>query len=86
MARNVHRSDSEIDDLYAQLYHQMLTFMKGKSRTRIKQARYLAQIARNLERTADRVTNICEWVVFSATGQLNAIDQELAALVQKEMI
>lgn len=86
LARDVHRSDSEIDDLYAQVYHQLLFFMKGKSRTPIKQARYLAQIAHNLERTADRVTNICEWVVFAVTGELNAIKQEFGDQVQQEVM
>ena len=86
LARDVHRSDGEIDDLYLGLYCHSLEFIKSGSRAQIKQARHLGQIARNLERTADRVTNICEWVVFSAVGQLNAIDTEPVAAVGQEMI
>ena len=86
LARAVHTSDNAIDDLYAQLYKRLLSFMKGKSRTPIKQARYLAQVAHNLERAADRVTNICEWVVFAVTGQLNVIKQDLADQARHEVI
>ena len=86
LARVVHANDNEIDDLYAQLYRRLLSFMKGKSRTPIKQARYLALVAHNLERTADRVTNICEWVVFAVTGQLNTIGRGLVEQAQHEVI
>ena len=44
--------------------------MRGTPRAILKQARYLSQIARNLERCADRVTNICEWVLFALTGEM----------------
>jgi phosphate transport system protein len=70
LAQAVHSDDSEVDVLYRQIYEQVLGFMKGESRAVVKQARYLAQIVRNLERTADRVTNICEWVIFAATGKM----------------
>jgi phosphate transport system protein len=43
---------------------------------RIDQATSLLWVGHNLERTADRVTNICERVVFTATGQLVEMDQE----------
>jgi phosphate transport system protein len=70
LAQAVHSNDSEVDALYRHIYGQILEFMKGESRAMVKQARYLAQIVRNLERTADRVTNTCEWVVFAATGEM----------------
>jgi phosphate transport system protein len=85
-ARAAFHKDQEVDDLYRQFFRKMMTLMRGRSRTTMKQARYLSQIARNLERTADRVTNICEWVVFFVTGEFNTIGQEPAALAKQEMI
>jgi len=42
----------------------------------IDQANYLLWVAHNLERTADRVTNICERVVFTVTGEMMEMDAE----------
>jgi phosphate transport system protein len=70
LAQSVHGADDEVDALYNQFYRDLLVFMKGQSRGMIKQARYLARIARNMERAADRVTNICEWVVFTISGTM----------------
>ena len=42
----------------------------------IEQANYLLWAAHNLERTADRVTNICERVVFTVTGEMVEMDVE----------
>lgn len=81
LAWAVHSEDSEVDARYYDLYLRLLQEMKGQSRAGIKQARYLSQIARNLERTADRVTNICEWVIFAFTGELVQDDRESIGLV-----
>jgi phosphate transport system protein len=70
LVRRAHADDDAIDALYASVHREVLSYMVGTSHRLAKQARYLAQIARDLERTADRVTNICEWVVFSETGRL----------------
>ncbi len=42
----------------------------------IDRANYLLWVAHNLERAADRVTNICERVVFLATGRMVELDIE----------
>ncbi|MGC8839003.1 MAG: PhoU domain-containing protein, partial [Anaerolineae bacterium] len=39
-------------------------------------ASYLLWVAHNLERAADRVTNICERVVFTVTGEMKEMDVE----------
>jgi phosphate transport system protein len=70
LARAIHAEDEKVNALYRRVYRKTLTFMDNRSRVLIKQARYLSRIARNLERTADRVTNICEWVVFANTGDI----------------
>jgi phosphate transport system protein len=72
LACAVHARDGRIDAQYQRTYSEVLRFLSGRSRTLIKHARYLGEIARNLERTADRVANICEWVVFAATGMISA--------------
>ncbi len=68
--------------LDSRFYQGVLEFIRDKPRRLIKQVRYLVQIARNLERAADRVTNICEWVIFSLTGQMTPY--EPARLEEKE--
>jgi phosphate transport system protein len=74
-AHRVHVADDKVDALCDQLNREVLLFMSDKPRRIIKQARYLSQIARNLERTADRVTNLCEWVTFAVTGNVRMADR-----------
>jgi phosphate transport system protein len=71
-ARAVVARDDEVDALYNQIYRELLTFMLADPST-INQATHLLWAAHNLERIADRVTNICERVVFTATGQLEEL-------------
>jgi phosphate transport system protein len=39
----------------------------------IERANWLLWVAHNLERVADRVTNICERTIFIATGEMEEI-------------
>jgi phosphate transport system protein len=71
-ARAIVERDDEVDALYEQIYRELLTFMLADPTT-IDQATHLLWAAHNLERIADRVTNICERVVFAATGQLEEL-------------
>jgi len=71
-ARAIVARDDEVDALYEQVYRELLTFMLADPTT-IDQATHLLWAAHNLERIADRVTNICERVVFAATGQLEEL-------------
>jgi phosphate transport system protein len=71
-ARAIVARDDEVDALYDQIYRELLTFMLADPTT-IDQATHLLWAAHNLERIADRVTNICERVVFAATGQLEEL-------------
>ncbi len=65
--------DDEVDALYNQVYRELLTYMISDPRT-ITRATYLLWAAHNLERIADRVTNICERVVFTVTGRMEEIN------------
>jgi len=61
--------DDEVDKLYDEAYHDLLMMMI-KDATLISKATPLIWAAHNLERSADRVTNICERIIFLATGEM----------------
>jgi phosphate transport system protein len=71
-ARKIATEDDVIDALYDQVFRELLTFMAEDGRT-ITRATRLIWVAHNLERSADRVTNICERVVFVVTGKMEEI-------------
>jgi phosphate transport system protein len=71
-ARKIAMEDEGVDHLYDQVFRELLTFMAEDPRT-ITRATRLMWVAHNLERSADRVTNICERVVFIVTGKMEEI-------------
>jgi len=71
-ARLICKEDDEIDFLYDQVYRELLTYMIEKPAI-ISRATYLIWAAHNIERIADRVTNICERIVFLCTGVMQEI-------------
>ncbi len=73
LALVVAAADSQVDALYNQVYRELLTFVMCDPRA-IQQTTQLLWVAHNLERSADRVTNICERVVFAVTGELTELD------------
>jgi phosphate transport system protein len=74
LARAIPTEDDQVDDLYNQIYRELVTIMFSDPST-IDRANYLLWVAHNLERMADRVTNICERTVYITTGQLMEMDQ-----------
>jgi phosphate transport system protein len=64
--------DDEVDALYNQIYRELMTFIIADPKT-IERANWLLWVAHNLERFADRVTNICERTIFIATGEMSEI-------------
>ncbi len=68
-ARLLPREDDEVDALYNQVYHELMMFVIQDPKS-IERANWLLWVAHNLERVADRVTNICERTVFIATGEM----------------
>jgi phosphate transport system protein len=72
-ARGIAAEDDEVDVLYEQVYHELLTFMLKDPRT-IDRATWLMWVSHNLERIADRVTNICERVVYEVTGKIDSMN------------
>ena len=73
MARQVSDRDDEVDALYDQVYRELLTFMLQDPRT-IQRATWLTWVAHNLERIADRATNICERVVYLVEGRIQEMN------------
>jgi phosphate transport system protein len=71
-ARKISTEDDIVDQLYEQVFRELLTFMAEDPKT-ITRATRLIWVAHNLERAADRVTNICERVVFVVTGKMEEI-------------
>lgn len=69
LARSIPARDDEVDGLYNQVYRELLTYIISDPRT-IDQATLLLWVAHNLERAADRVSNICERVIFTVSGKL----------------
>jgi phosphate transport system protein len=65
--------DDEVDALYSKVYEDLVLAM-SQDTTMIGQTTRYLWVAHNLERMADRVTNICERTVFIATGDLMEID------------
>jgi len=73
LAKRVVTMDNVVDGLYDQVFRELLTFMMVDPKT-INRATRLIWVAHNLERAADRVTNICERVVFTVTGKMGELE------------
>ena len=65
--------DDEVDNLYDQVYRELLVFMMQDPQA-IQRATYLLWVAHNLERIADRATNIAERVIYLVTGSLSKVN------------
>jgi phosphate transport system protein len=72
-AREIIDMDDVVDGLYEQVYHELLLFMIDDP-TLTQRATYMIWVAHNLERIADRTTNICERVVYLVEGRLHDLN------------
>jgi phosphate transport system protein len=75
LAREIVAEDDAVDELYNKAYHGIVASMIAIPEV-IDQANLLLWVAHNLERAADRVTNICERTVYIATGELFELDTD----------
>ena len=73
VAKQIVSEDDEVDNLYDQVFRELLVFMAEDPKT-ITRATRLIWVAHNLERSADRVTNICERVVYMVTGKMEEMN------------
>lgn len=69
LAQVVAAEDDKIDDLYNKIYRNLVETMTQNTGT-FDQATYLLWVAHNLERTGDRIVNICERIIFTVTGNM----------------
>ena len=69
LARAIADEDDEVDRLYEQVYRELINLMV-QDPSNFDRATWLMWVSHNLERCADRVTNICERVVFEVTGRI----------------
>ncbi|MBI2917554.1 MAG: phosphate signaling complex protein PhoU [Chloroflexi bacterium] len=72
-AIGVCKGDDEVDALYDQVYRELLTYMIQDPKT-IQRATYLLWVSHDLERIADRATNIAERVIYLVTGKMTEIN------------
>jgi phosphate transport system protein len=70
LAAAICAEDDDVDVLDEQVYREMVSAMIADPRS-ITRATYLIWAAHNLERTADRVTNVCERVIYLVTGSMS---------------
>jgi len=71
-ARALCDQDDEVDALYDKVYGELVKLMVDDAN--IERATHLIWVAHNLERIADRVTNICERVVYLVEGKLEELN------------
>lgn len=72
-AHEICMADDEVDGLHDQVYRELLILMIIDPKS-IERATYLLHVAHNLERTADRATNIAERAIYVATGKMTEIN------------
>ena len=72
-ARELAARDAEVDQLNDQVFRELLVYMMTDPKT-ITRATYLLWVAHNLERFADRVTNIGERTIFVARSEIIKLD------------
>jgi phosphate transport system protein len=84
-AQAVRDADDEVDDLYDKVYHDLLEYMINDPET-IQRATYLLWVAHDLERIADRATNIAEQVEFLVNGSSLDISMSPSRDTQRERV
>ena len=67
IARQVWQDDDQVDQLNEQVFRELVTYMLQDPRN-IERATLLMWVSHNLERVADRATNVAERVIYLATG------------------
>lgn len=73
LAKEIAKRDDAVDEQYNQIFKDLLQLIIADTRV-TDQATYLLWAAHNLERTGDRVVNICERVIFMVTGQMTELN------------
>ena len=72
-ARMIAKMDERVNDYFQKIYDMTTNTMEKESDTIISGTDYL-HVAGYLERVGDYVTNICEWIVYLATGKITELN------------
>jgi phosphate transport system protein len=72
-ARDICVKDDEVDHEYRRIFSELLERMTANS-TEVPVATSLLFVAHDLERIGDRVTNICEDVIYMVTGEIEELN------------
>ena len=75
LAREIPADDDVVDTLFKQAHRGIAEYIMADPLV-VERANFLQWAAHNLERSADRVTNVCEWIVYLTTGQYAEMDHE----------
>jgi phosphate transport system protein len=78
LALEIPAMDNEVDELFIQVYRNLI-LCAAEDSGMVERSNQLEWVAHNLERSADRVTNICEWIVYNVTGVYKELDTEIEA-------
>jgi phosphate transport system protein len=85
LARAIPADDDIVDDLYKTVYRKLVTSMIANPDV-IDHANYYLWAAHNLERSADRVSNICERTIFVVTGELLEVASNVQDILESGAI
>jgi len=69
LAAEIAQRDDEVDELYNQVYRDLLSLMMTVPGS-VDLATPLMWAVHNIERMGDRITNICERIIFVETGRM----------------
>lgn len=72
-AKRTIQCDIQVDTLDERVYHELLNLML-QDKSKVSRATFLLWVSHNMERIADRITNICERVIYMVTGQVHSED------------
>lgn len=73
-AEHIALRDDVVDKLYSTVFRDLIALMT-KNSDAISQATHLLLVAQYLERIADHVTNICEWIIYMSTGKMTDLNK-----------
>ena len=78
LAESLVKWDNQVDYIFNRLYKDIVSHAVTSPES-IAHANQLEWTIHNMERAADRVINICEWVVYVVTGTYSEFDSEYEA-------
>lgn len=73
-AEEIAARDDIVDKLFSTIFRDLIEVMT-KNGTAISQGTHLLLVAQYLERIADHVTNICEWIIYMSTGKMTDLNK-----------